>query len=259
MGVEDEGYNDGQEASPSTAQAVRAPEHTTQITAVPATAENFTDEHIIKLMRQFCTDTFNPAGRIEEATRSKIAQSLIQTSDAELMDGGLAISPDLEGDEEAHFRAFSQDIQRNVAKMRRIADQGNVELAMEGSEIVGAIAVRIGGKMPDNRNVYEFTEAVVLPGHRGRGIYTQLKKSLTARLRTKYPNTPFMSVTEKPAIIRYCDNEGWEDVGMDFCEEVVLRRDELKSGPARAGTQEWFADKKAKDNWEGWVDDPLRN
>lgn len=227
------------------------------ISTVQATAENFSESEIVKLMKQFRIDTFNPMGEFNEGTRAKIRSCLEKTSDEVLLKDGLRpADEDVDENEHRLFREFTEDFQRDVGNMKRLVAEGNVEIIVEGKEVIAAIAVRNLGKLEDKRDVYEFTKAVVMPRCRGRGLFAVLKESLTKRMRKANPSVPLASVTEKPAIKKYCESHGWQERDLDFFADIMCRRSDFDS-VSKAYIRQWYDDKKAKPGWKGFIDDPL--
>ncbi|KKP38086.1 MAG: hypothetical protein UR28_C0022G0008 [Candidatus Peregrinibacteria bacterium GW2011_GWF2_33_10] len=220
------------------------------IQIVTATEENFTEADIIKLMREFCVETFDPIGGSTVEARNQIRKTLKNTDDKTLMNN---IEETLEP---TPVGFFIKSLQRNVQKMNKLVKEGNVQLALCNGKVIGAIAARIGGKMADGRAVYEFTQAIVLPEFRKRNIYTQIKDTLIIKLRSKNVNCGFISSTENPSVIKYCQEHNWAEKTLDECLSIILARPDLDEVYIRY-LKEWVEKHKLRSEWKVFINDPL--
>lgn len=222
-----------------------------------ATTQNCPETEVVKLMKQFCLDTFDPIGDFSAEMKAKMRRALLNTDDQTLLATGLqSVDEYADTDERHFFEEFTANLNRNIKKMTRLISEGNVDIIREGDSVVAAVAVRNMGKLEDSREVYEFTEVIVLPSHRGRGLFTQLKESLTNRMRSQNPDVPLATVTEQEPVKRYCQSHGWKQKDLDFFADIMCREPSW-SPSMRQEIRRWFGDKKTKPSWAGFIDDPL--
>lgn len=224
------------------------PKKTTSI----ATAENVSDRELLQLLRKFCVDTFDPAGNLQKTTKAKIALTLDATNDKDIIQKGLPIdnSTNVRENERQAFQDFSEDIQLNFLKIKKLISEGHVVISRADGEIIGAMAAKKHGKMPDGRDIYEITQAIVLPDFRGQHVGHGLVASLiaTIRLSTENQNSPIMSVSKTPEMNGICKKYGFKEKPMDFLYEIVSET---------PGTIPWIEDKKNKPDWKVYLMDPL--
>ncbi|MGI0014780.1 MAG: GNAT family N-acetyltransferase [Nitrososphaera sp.] len=121
-----------------------------------------------------------------------------------------------------------------------LLDQGNFALVKIDGAVVALCAYKLGGKMPDNRDVYEISKSFTTPEFQGKGLNRQLRERVVQMITDRHPGAPIMSFTKNRVVIEQCIKLGWQDLSIEEYSDITRRIGRSGICPeANAAFQHW--------------------
>ena len=96
-------------------------------------------------------------------------------------------------------------------------------IAKTGNEIVALSAYKLGGKLFDNRNVFEITKSFTLPKVRRKGFNALLEKQIVQIINDRHPNAPILSMSKNKTVINRCKKLGWQEISLEEYSVITQR------------------------------------
>ena len=128
-----------------------------------------------------------------------------------------------------------------------LLEQGNFALVKIEGAVVAICAYKLGGKMPDNRDVYEITKSFTVPEFRDKGLNRQLRERVIQMITERHPGALMMSFTKNRAIIEQCMKLGWQNISIEEYSDITKRIGRSGISPEAS---------IAFQHWEGFLFDP---
>jgi GNAT superfamily N-acetyltransferase len=119
-------------------------------------------------------------------------------------------------------------------------------VTIEGA-VVALCAYKLGGKMPDNRDVYEISNAFMMPEFQRKGLNRHLGERVLQMITDRHPGALMMSFTKTTAIIEQCMKLGWQKISIEEYSNITRRIGRSGISPEASG---------AFQHWEGFLFDP---
>lgn len=121
-----------------------------------------------------------------------------------------------------------------------LLDQGNFALVLIEGAVVAMCAYKLGGKLLDNRDVYEITKSFTLPEYRGKGFNRRLRERIIQIIKDRDPRIAIMSFTKNRAVIKQCIQLGWQNISIKEYSDITRRIGRSGISPeARIAFQHW--------------------
>jgi GNAT superfamily N-acetyltransferase len=130
---------------------------------------------------------------------------------------------------------------------QRLLDQGNFALVTLEGAVVALCAYKLGGKMPDNRDVYEISNAFTMPEFQRKGLNRHLGERVIQMITDRHPGAPMMSFTKSRAVIEQCKNLGWLNISIEEYSDITKRIGRSGVSPEAS---------IAFQHWKGFLFDP---
>ena len=104
-----------------------------------------------------------------------------------------------------------------------LLEQRNFALVTIEGAVVALCAYKLGGKMPDNRDVYEISNAFTMPEFQRKGLNRYLGERVIQMITDRHPGAPMMSFTKNRAVIEQCIQLGWQNISTEEYSDITKR------------------------------------
>lgn len=111
--------------------------------------------------------------------------------------------------DEAYFKRYRYGFEQRVR-------QGNITLLLADGEPAALGGIRIVGKYPDGRTLYELGNLVVLTEYEGKGFASQLMEYRFNKIRRNFPDDPIITTTLQDKIAQKCLRLGMKEQPMEI-------------------------------------------
>ncbi|MEN8259824.1 MAG: hypothetical protein ABFS02_04425 [Pseudomonadota bacterium] len=130
---------------------------------------------------------------------------------------------------------------------QRMLMQNRLALTLIGKRIAAIAGYKLGGKLADNRDVFELTKFVTHPDFRGHGLYRALRSLVIEDIQKNHPGSPMISFTKNLTVIRQSETAGWKALSLEEYSDITKRIG--RSGISPEITQ-------SLRHWKGFISDP---